>query len=272
MPYHKKTSYFYKIDFLTSPPTFTLNSKDNHKTAWGALISILSLIGSLIFITYNLAIYFKHKEPLLIYSKDGSMDKYISIDFAESLFLLKIADSYTFDPINETDAFLSGMLITEFYKGGTDAKNLNFSKCKLGKNINMKFKNTISKIEIIQKESYQNYYCLSKGQNVTIFYNPDVGHSYLNIKINIRNNSVYFPTDLRAFYLIENDAIDHYNEKNPITPYYLNGYTQNYQFDSYISHEMFLEYIEYLSDDSLLFTNNKLFKGFGIQFKSNFYL
>ena len=265
MPYHKKTSYFYKIDFLTSPPTFTLNSKDNHKTAWGALISVLSLLVSFIFIIYNLIKYIKHKEPLLIFSKDGSMDKHISIDIAESLFLLKIADSYTFDPINETNAFLSATLITEFYKGGTETKNLNFSKCKLGKNINMKFKNTISKIEIIQKESYQNYYCLSKGQNVTIFYNPDVGHSYLNIKINSRNNSLYLPTDLRAFYLIENDAIDHYNKKNPITPYYLNGYTQNYQIDSYISHEIFLEYIEYLSDDSLLFTNNKLFKGFGLK-------
>ena len=133
--------------------------------------------------------------------------------------------------------------------------------CQLWKNIDMKYHeyfNQNNKFTLI----FGDLYCLNLNSNIlSLFYQPNIGSSSLNIHIVINNSSIYAPEQLQTLILSENDLINHNNKENPITKNYIFQFIGGYSSYEYSTINFNFQYIKYESDDGLFFENRKLFNG-----------
>ena len=77
-----------------------------------------------------------------------------------------------------------------------------------------------SKYQILFDEKYsfgrkiEDFYCINPNNiNITLFYYPRIGYSFINLYIIFRNNSKYAPDKIQSLIVTENDLIDHRKKK-----------------------------------------------------------
>ena len=52
---------------------------------------------------------------------------------------------------------------------------------------------------------------------MSLFYESNVGYSYLDLNLILKNQSLYRPEDISIMFLYENNLINHDNKKSPIS-------------------------------------------------------
>ena len=93
---------------------------------------------------------------------------------------------------------------------------MDIENCELGKNINLKYKELAYSNNTYGRK-LEEFYCINYGnENLSLFYSPNFGFSYLTLEIIFKNNSIYKPENLQSLIISENNIIDHYNKSNPI--------------------------------------------------------
>jgi hypothetical protein len=149
------------------------------------------------------------------------------------------------------------------YENGTK-KQIRFEKCELGKNIDRKHEELITKFDTTSEKNHSNYYCISKtNSNITIFNDKLEGEKYLMISI----FTVDGPFASHSYngkyisYVIQSDSINHFDRNNPLKKDYAFGDTKVFTNPGIIYPVIFLNYIEYETDNGVFFSSNKIYKG-----------
>ena len=244
-----------QCDLLGPTPTLTIFKDNRYKSLKSAIISILGILGIIAFSVYSIYDFFMFNNPSIIYFKDNTQAKKITVNLNDILFMFRL---------NEDDSKIQfgGQLIYEDGK----SKQIRFEKCGFGKNIDNKHKELITKFENASEQKHSNYYCISKNDsNITISYDKLEGENYIMITIFGPNSSNSSPSDSYngkyISYVIQSDSINHFDRNNPLKKDYVIGNTEVLTDSEIIYPVIFLNYIEYETDNGAFFSNNKIYKG-----------
>ena len=244
-----------QCDLLGPTPSLTIFKDNRYKSLKSAIISIIGIIGIIAFSVYSIYDFFMFNNPSIIYFKDNTQAKKMTVNLNDILFMFRL---------NEDDSKIKfgGQLN---YKDGKN-KQIRFEKCGLGKNIDNKHKELITKFENASEENHRNYYCISKNDsNITISNDKLEGENYIMIAIfgpNSSNSSPSFSYNGKYIsYVIQSDSINHFDRNNPLKKDYVIGNTEVLTDSEIIYPVIFLNYIEYETDNGAFFSNNKIYKG-----------
>ena len=244
-----------QCDLLGPTPTLTIFKDNRYKSLKSAIISILGILGIIAFSVYSIYDFFMFNNPSIIYFKDNTQAKKMTVNLNDILFMFRL---------NEDDSKIQfgGQLIYEDGK----SKQIRFEKCGFGKNIDNKHKELITKFENASEENHRNYYCISKNDsNITISNDKLEGENYIMITIFGPNSSNSSPSDSYngkyISYVIQSDSINHFDRNNPLKKDYVIGNTEVLTDSEIIYPDIFLNYIEYETDNGAFFSNNKIYKG-----------
>ena len=131
----------------------------------------------------------------------------------------------------------------------------------------MKFENSIKEYENNHIGiSINDFYCINKedSEKYSLFYNKNEGYNYLSLMVynnDINHRERISPQDFRIYLILESDFIDHKNKKNPIDINYIESYSSNFDEDILQTTNFYLDYIEYDSDDGIIFEKINVYKG-----------
>ena len=244
-----------QCDLLGPTPSLTIFKDNRYKSLKSAIISIIGIIGIIAFSVYSIYDFFMFNNPSIIYFKDNTQAKKMTVNLNDILFMFRL---------NKDDSKIKfgGQLI---YEDGKN-KQIRFEKCGLGKNIDNKHKELITKFENASKQNHRNYYCISKNDsNITISNDKFEGENYIMIAIFRPNSSNSSPSDSYngkyISYVIQSDSINHFDRNNPLKKDYVMGNTEVLTDSDIIYPVIFLNYIEYETDNGAFFSNNKIYKG-----------
>ena len=244
-----------QCDLLGPTPSLTIFKDNRYKSLKSAIISIIGIIGIIAFSVYSIYDFFMFNNPSIIYFKDNTQAKKMTVNLNDILFMFRL---------NEDDSKIKfgGQLN---YKDGKN-KQIRFEKCGLGKNIDNKHKELITKFENASEQNHRNYYCISKNDsNITISNDKLEGENYIMIAIfgpNSSNSSPSFSYNGKYIsYVIQSDSINHFDRNNPLKKDYVIGNTEVLTDSEIIYPDIFLNYIEYETDNGVFFSNNKIYKG-----------
>jgi len=216
----KWKSLLYKLDLIGASPQLLIFKNKRYKSILSSLISILIIILSLIFAIFSISEYLKFDSPSIIYSRNNDEETERSVFLNETPLMFQMVDLYTINVGDSVAFFNADYLI--IYENGTISRSLlNIENCKFGDNIDSKY------IDFFQKKSkfgrkIEDFYCFSSmHRNISLFYYPNIGQSYINLYINIKKNNDFTPNDLQTLIISENDLIVHNNKENPISKNYI---------------------------------------------------
>ena len=93
-------------------------------------------------------------------------------------------------------------------------------------------------------------------KEVNIFYQPNIGYSYIQLFIRIRDGIKIHPENIQTLIVNENNLIDHINKESPIGEDFTYYFTSAYSSSEYTEINYNFQYIRYESDDGLFFKNS----------------
>ena len=264
-----KSSLFFKLDILSDYPKLRIFGNYNYKTTWSTIISILVILFSIGFTLYSSLKYCRFEEVNIYYWKNGVHDKNLTINLNETLLMFKIGDAYKDNQvINNKIGFLASLYYFDYNSPlKFIQQDLSLEKCELGKNINMKFQNSIKEYENDHIGiSINDFYCISKedAESYSLFYNKNIGYNFFSLILynnDVNHNELFSPQDLRLYVILESDFVDHKNIKNPIDIKYIESYSSNFDEDILETTSFYFDYIEYDSDDGIIFEKINNYKG-----------
>ena len=244
-----------QCDLLGPTPSLTIFKDNRYKSLKSAIISILGIIGIIAFSVYSIYDFFMFNNPSIIYFKDNTQAKKMTINLNDILFMFRLNED---DSKIQFDGHLN-------YKDGTN-KNISFEKCELGKNIDRKHEELIKKFDNKSERNHTHYYCISKNDsNITISNDKLEGENYIMITIFKYIFDDYSPSHSYngkyISYVIQSDSINHFDRNNPLKKDYAIGDTKVFTDSEIIYPVIFLNSIEYETDDGAFFSNNKIYKG-----------
>ena len=199
--------FFYSLDFSGIIPQFRILNNDSYKSIPSTIISIIIIISSITFSIYSIIEYMKFDSPSIFYLKKYDNISNKTLLLKDTLFMLR-ASAICIEPYS--------LLELEYkadYLPKNKMKNLNIEECKIGKNINIKFKDTLEKRSYIS--NINDYLCISsEHENLPLSYKPgeDV---ILSITINMVNNEICTKGGISIELITENDIIMHEQKKIP---------------------------------------------------------
>ena len=138
---------------------------------------------------------------------------------------------------------------------------LEIDKCEIGKNIDIKYKDYIENKYKFDR-SISDFYCINfKDKNLPLFYLPNLGSSYFLIYI-LKNNQIDFPPErIQSLISSENDLIDHYNKKKPISQNHIYHFTSSFSSTEFTNIIYNYQYIKYESDEGFFYENSRELDG-----------
>jgi len=161
--------------------------------------------------------YFKNQTPTVIYSKANDLVTNRTINIKDSFLVFQLVDASNKMKINSSIAYFEGEYKIAYDNGTYDSITLEIENCEIGKNIDIKYKDYIDSKYKYDRE-VSDFYCINLNmKNLPLFYLPNAGYSFYEIYI-VKNNQINFPSErIQSLIASENDLIDHYNKKIPIT-------------------------------------------------------
>ena len=223
-------SLLYKIDWVGASPQLLIFKNQRYKSIFSLVISILIIITSIIFTILTLIDYFKYQNPIVVYSKDNDQEANRKINLKDSFLLFQLVDVSNFMKINSSITYYDRKVAYKvmYDNGSYDDAFLEIDNCELGKNIDIKYKDYIDNKYTFNR-SISDYYCINfKGKNLPLFYLPNIGYSCLVINI-LKNNQIEFPPErIQSLIVSENDLIDHYNKKKPISQNHIYHFSSSF--------------------------------------------
>ena len=267
--------FLINLDTIGPTPSLKIFKKDNYKSFTGSILSIIIYILIIVYFIISFVDFFKFSNPTIVYWKDNTQEKNITINLYEKLFLFQITNSKTNKVIKDEDIVLKAFL-TYQSKNTSFQKEIALEQCKLGDNINMKHKNSLEKIKLSKNASIDDFLCFKKEDiNITLYNDQKMGEVYISIIIYSFNEFI-FPNEIYIKYYIGIDSINHFDRNQPFSPNYIYGETLNFDYSMLISKLIEIDYVEYETDNGLFFPTKKIYEGIDIKnefdkFLSNYY-
>ena len=258
---NKCNSCLYTFDLMGPTPKLFIFKKDRYKSLISSFISNIIILFSIIFIILSLIQYFKYKNPTVIYSKSSDDITKRSVFINDTFLMFQLVDSSSAQVIDDSIAYFEGNYHAIYDDGHIDNGPLFIEKCEFDKNINIKYK------ELLKKRSnfgrpIETFYCISfTNKNISLFYNPTIGYNIINLLIFLKDNNYYIPEQIQALIISENNIIDHQNKDKPISEGFLYHVTSAFSSKEYTETNYIFQYIQYVSDNGFIFSNNKSYYG-----------
>ena len=141
-------SILYKVDLVGASPKLLIFKNQRYKSILSSLISLLIIIISIIFIIYTLIEYFKYQSPIVVYSKDNDQETNRTIYLKDSLLIFQLVDTSNFLHINNSIAYYEAEYTIQLDDGTYVSIPLIIENCEIGKNIDIKYKDYILRVNI----------------------------------------------------------------------------------------------------------------------------
>jgi len=248
------------FDLIGSSPQLYIFNNKRYKSFFSSIISILIILFSIIFTLFSIFDYFKYQSPIVAFSKDSDLNTERQVILTDILLMIQIVDSSTLNYTNDSVAYLKAQFTEIYDNGKVSGFPLEVERCELGKNLDMKYKDIVNDKYKFNR-TIETFYCINPKDNISIFYYPNIGYSFIEINIIIKNNSEYIPEKLQAMIVTENDLIDHNNKDNPITSFFIYHISTSFSSIEYTKIYYDYQYIKYESDDGLFYRNSKTLSG-----------
>jgi len=254
-------SILFKIDLVGASPQLLIFKDQRYKSILSLIISIIIILTSIIFTILTLYDYFKYKNPIVIYSKDNDQETNRKINLKDSFLLFQLVDASNWNKINSSITYYEAEYKVMYDNGTYENIILEIENCEIGKNIDKKYNEHIEN-KYKYNRAISDFYCINfKDKNLPLFYLPNVGYSYFVIYI-LKNNKVDFPSErIQSLISSENDLIDHYNKKNPISQNHIHHFTSSFSSTEFTNIIYNFQYIKYESDEGFFYDNTKKLDG-----------
>ncbi len=268
--FKKCRSILYSFDIIGSTPQLLIFNNSRYKSTFSSIISLLVILFSIIYTIFSLVVYFKFDNPIVLYTKGNDNGTIRSFLAKDTFLLFQLMDISSTNIINESIAYYEASYTNIYDNGIQQYGEINIEKCKIGKNINSKFKDYIS-----GKANFgfplESFYCLSsKDGNTNFFYQPNVGYSIIDLYVLFKNNSIYTPDNLQSIIVSENNFIDNNNKENPISDGFIYKLTSSFSSSENTMISYNFQYLKYDSDEGLVFKNYKNFSGISFSDMSSY--
>ena len=252
------------LDIIGPTPSLKIFKTDNYKSFTGSILSIIISILIIAFFIISFIDFFKFGNPTIVYWKDNTQEKNITINLYDKLFLFQIANSFTNKVIKNEDIELKA--IFTFQTTNTSLKKIiRLEQCKLGDNINMKHKNSLEKIKLSKNASIDDFLCFKKEDiNITLYNDKKMGEAFITLIVNSYNEFI-FPNEIYIKYYIGIDSINHFDRNQPFSPNYIYGETLNFDYYTLITKLIEIDYVEYETDNGLFFPTKKIYEGIDLK-------
>ena len=251
----------FKCDFIGPIPEFRILDETRYKSIFSSILSILLIIFAIVFVIYSFDEYL-NQNPKVEYYKNNDYTTNKTFIISDSLLMFHY--TYSCFPLFNVNPTIEIYL----FNGGKQ-EFFTLETCELGKNLNLKYKETIEKFEKAENSKLEDFYCIIyNGSNVTLYSHPSQAsenETYLGFMISAECNCNFLNFRL----ITENDFIDHTKKDNPIVPYYQKNEYLLFR-DSETNVEYNYQYIKYESDNGIVFSNKTTFNGIGVS-SSNSY-
>ena len=108
----------------------------------------------------------------------------------------------------------------------------------------------------------EEFFCISsKNGNLSLFYEPNIGYSLINLRIIIKDISIYSPENIGSIIVTENNIKDHNSKRKPINENFIYHKTTSFHSIEFISILYDIQFLKYESDDSFFLNKNINFSG-----------
>ena len=257
----KYKSILYTFDLIGISPQLKIFNKSTYKTILSSIISIAIILLSISFSLYSIILYFKFDNPIIIYSKANDKSTNRTFLIKDTLLVLLLVEpiSNTFKYINKSEVWFESIYSEIDPYGNYIEKPLILDSCKLGINLDIKYKEFIDEIKdtgFLLNESY----CISQEHgDFPIYYHPEIGSSELHFNITFKNKNTINPQKVQAMIVSENDIIIHNNKSNPIINGFDRHITPNLNLNEFTTINYDMQYIKYESDNGLIFRSPTIF-------------
>jgi len=257
----KYKNILYNFDLIGITPQLKIFNKSTYKTILSSIISIVIILISISFSLYSIILYFKFDKPNVIYSKDNDKSTNRTFLIKDTLLLLLLVEpiSMSFKYLNRSEIWLESIYLEIDPFGKFISKPLTLESCKLGINLDIKYKGFIDEFGdtgFLLNESF----CVSHEYgDFPIYYHPESGIGELHFYITIKNKSKINPQKVQAIIISENDIMVHNNKTNPIINNFARQITPNFHLDEYTTINYDMQYIKYESDNGAIFRSPTIF-------------
>ena len=199
------------------------------------------ILFSINFVLYSFIEYL-NQNPNVEYYKNNDYTTNKTFEISDSLLMFKI-NFFCYDFSRDYT-----LKISSIDDNRESVTELELEPCKLGKNINLKYKDLIKKFEKVEPLQINEYSCINfNNSNFTLFSHPSISQDrrnllHLEILSECKDNYIYFTV------VTQNDLIDHTQKNNPIVPYFQinNVYLEN-SVNTYLVYNY--QFIKYESDN-----------------------
>ena len=252
------------FDLIGVTPQLLIFNKKRYKSLLSSIVSFIIILFSVTLSFLSLFQYLQYESPIIGYFKDND-EKTNRTFFIKDLILLfeiiDAVDGLSFNTINNSIAYYQAFYGVVYNNGTQIINPLIIEKCELGKNIDLKYKDLANE-KYTYGRKLEEFYCINyENKNLSLFYYPNFGFSYITLDIIFRNNSIYKPENLQSLIISENNIIDHYNKTNPIRKSFVYQLTSTYSTLELTKIQYNLQYIKYESDEGLLYKKSKILEG-----------
>ena len=259
----------FSLDVIGPTPKLYIFNKERYQSLFSLIISLVIIFVSIIFILYSLINYIKNERPTVLYSKSNDKHEQRRINLNDMLLMFQIIDYNSMKKINESIVHLESIYTAIYDKAKVDFSILNVKKCKAGENLNIKYEkilkekfNELSEGQIQEDKNIDDFYCINSDKSdISLFYDPNVGYSFINLNIILHNQNIYIPENLSLMIIYENNLINHDDKKSPISEGISYQFVQVFSSEEYYTANLNFQYLKYETDDGLFFDNLKYLKG-----------
>ena len=253
--------FLYYFDFIGPTPQLYILKNNRYKSVLSSVFSVIIILFSIIFSILSLNEYLKYESPSIVYSKANDNETIRSVSINDTLLMFQFVDSSSIETIDKTIAYFDAQYFEIFNNGTMNMIPLDIEKCEFGKNMDLKYKDLVRDKNKFKK-SIEDFYCINPiDKELSIFYNPNIGYSSINLYLIMKKNDKYSPEKLQNLIVSETDLIDHNNKDNPITNNYVYYLTSSFSSLEFTTINYNLQYIKYESDDGFFFKNSKIING-----------
>ena len=266
----KCRSILFSFDIIGSTPQLLIFNNSRYKSKFSSIISILVILFSFVYTIFSLIVYFKFDNPIVLYTKGNDNGTIRSFLAKDTFLLFQMMDISSTNIINESIAYYEASYTNIYDNGIQEYGNIKIEKCKIGKNIDSKYKDFIN-----ERANFgfplESFYCISsKDGNTNFLFQPNVGYSVINLYILYKNNSIYKPDNLQSIIVSENNFIDNNNKENPISEGFIYKLTSSFSSSENTIITYNFQYLKYDSDEGLVFKKNKNFTGISFSDMSSY--
>ena len=251
----------YKFDILGPSPKLLIFNNERYKSFLSSIISIIIIFFVIIISIILLVQHFKFDSPLVSYSKANDQGTLRSINLKDSFLIFQMTDTTTHEHIDNSKVYFTAKYSEIHDDGFYNEFHLEVQPCELGKNLNIKYRNYVESAYTFER-NIRDFYCLNvENKDVTLFYQPNFGYSYIRLFVKIREENNIHPEKMQTLIVNENNLIDH-NEKNaPMNEDFTYYFTAAFRSDEYTEINYNFQYIKYESDDGFFFKDSNEING-----------